>query len=121
MKILIAITQSAPMLEHYARVLEELGLRKKYLYSDIVDTIRVESDFVNEVNSLFSEIAFGDYITHIDRDGVLDLVQREDMALVVKQTAHELFRVVSERGFYNKEGIFPYEFVEYRGGVFHLR
>lgn len=108
------------MLEHYALELERLGLNKKFLYSDVIDCLKIKDDFYTEVTSLCTDITFGDYFEYATSRSTQS-INREDFAYTVRTVCQTMYDTLITRGLYTEQGEFPYEFREYKYGQFFLR
>lgn len=108
------------MLGYYADQLEKLGLNKKFLFSDVIDCLKIRDEFYTEVTCLCTDIAFGDYFEYAYSKAKTQ-INREDFSNTVRTTCQVMYDTLVLRGLYNEQGVFPYEFREFKYGQFLLR
>lgn len=118
-------SETAAMLEYHRNTLLSLGIPPRSLYSDIVETIRRKNAFNTRRCHLVHEIKRGVYFGHkFTSKGITDEVaenMRHDLGMVANLACLEIFRTLVDNGLYDQQGLFPHEYIDFRGGVFCLK
>jgi hypothetical protein len=117
--------QAAADFDYYVGLFIQAGIPRQVITTDILDCLKYRESFFAEIEYLRTEIAYGDYYKYKVEQSVggPDLSWRvvEDMARAVFRSAVEMYKTATENGLYDKEGIFPYEYIDYQRGMFFLR
>lgn len=108
------------MLEYYLNSLDALTIDKRLILLDMVECLRIKDGFFQEAVSLRGEIAFGDYFKYKIQRTSID-INTDDFANVVLDSCTTMHDVLLQRGLYDEEGKFHYEFSDFKNRLFFLR
>lgn len=118
---------AAPQLKKLLHTLDSVGARENFFMSDLVNTLRYEDDFKQELNIFLDELIFGEFYHHLLSHGDKQKLTSETSqfmdttAMVSTRVLRYLHETLQTRGLYTPDGKFPYEFESFDGRLISLR
>lgn len=108
------------------KLIIELGIEEQFIMDDLVETLKHQEEFVNDIASLNNEIEystqyrrkFSNLINHTSKQEVPSLLT--SCAMLVTQVAKDLYTNLVAQGKYNKDGEFLYKFHTFDGRFIYL-